>query len=65
MGRPRKRIYARRHTVGIPNSREDPSAQLQDPILKMSKPTSHKFSKTHPRRGYTSKFRVPHRTYPR
>ena len=65
MGRPRKRIYARRHTVGIPNIREDSSAQLQDPIPKMSKPTSHKFWKSHPRRGYTSKFRVPLHTYPK
>ena len=65
MGRPRKRIYARRHTVGIPNTREDSSAQLQDPIPKMIKPTSHKFSKTHPRRGYTSKFRIPSHTYPK
>ena len=41
MGLPRKRIYARRHTVGIPNIREDSSAQLQDPIPNMAKPTGH------------------------
>ena len=31
----------------------------------MSKPTSLKFSKTHPRRGYTSKFRLPLHSYPK
>ena len=65
MGRPHKRIYPRRLTVGISNTREDASAKLQDPTPKMSKPTSHKFLKTHPHRGYTSKFRFPPRTYPR
>ena len=65
MGRPHKRIYPRRLTVGISNTREDASAKLQDPTPKMSKPTGHKFLKTHPHRGYTSKFRVPSRTYPR
>ena len=63
MGRPHKRIYARRLTVGIPNTREDASSKLQDPTTKMSKPTIHKFLKTHPPRGYTSKFRVPPQTY--
>ena len=61
MGRPHKRIYARRLTVGISNTREDASAKLQDSTPKMSKPTSHKFLKTHPPRGYTSKFHVPPR----
>ena len=65
MGRPHKRIYARRHTVGIPNTREDASTQLQDPIPKMRQSTSQKFSKTHPRRGYTSKFRLPLHSYPK
>ena len=65
MGRPHKRIYPRRLTVGIPNTREDASAKLQDPTPKMRKPTSHKFLKTHPHRGYTYKFRVLPRTYPR
>ena len=65
MGRPHKRIYARRLTVGISNTREDPSAKLQDPTAKMSKPTSHIFLKTNPPRGYTSKFSVSPRTYPK
>ena len=65
MGRPHKRIYARRHTVGIPNTRGNGSAQLQDPIPKMSKPTSQRFSKTHPRTGFASKFRLPLHSYPK
>ena len=65
MGRPYKRIYERRLTVGISNTREDASAKLQDPTPKMSKPTFHKYLKTHPHRGYTSKFRVPPLTYPK
>ena len=65
MGRPRKRIYARRHKVGIPNIREDTSDQLQDPIPNAPKHTIHKFCKTHPRRGYISKFRVPRPSYPK
>ena len=66
MCQPHKRIYPRRLTVGISNTREDASAKLQDPTPKMSKPTSHKFLKTHPPRGYTtSNFRVPPRTYPK
>ena len=31
----------------------------------MSKPRGHKFSKTHPRRGYNSKFPIPVCNYPR
>ena len=65
MGRPRKRIYARRHKVGIPNIREDTSDQLQDPIPNAPKHTIHKFCKTHPRRRYISKFRVPRPSYPK
>ena len=65
IGRPRKRIYARRHKVGIPNIREDTSDQLQDPIPNAPKHTIHKFCKTHPRRGYISKFRVPRPSYPK
>ena len=65
MGRPRKRIYARWHKVGIPNIGEDTSSQLQDPIPNSPRHTVHKFSKTHPRRGYIAKFRVPRPSYPR
>ena len=65
MGRPRKRIYSRRHKVGIPNIGEDTSSQLQDPIPNTPKHTVHKFSNTHPRRGYIAKFRVPRPSYPR
>ena len=65
MGRPRKRIYTRRHKVGIPNIGEYTSSQLQDPIPITPKHTVHKFSKTHPRRGYIAKFRVPRPSYPR
>ena len=46
MGRPHKRIYPRRLTVGISNTREDASAKLHDPTPKMSKPTSYKFLKS-------------------
>ena len=35
MGRPHKRIYARRLTVGISNTREDASAKLQGDFLKV------------------------------
>ena len=45
MGRPRKRIYARRHKVGIPTIVEDTSSQLQDPIPPAPRHTVHKFSK--------------------
>ena len=65
IGRAHKQIYGRRLTIGISNTREDALAKLQDPTPKMSKPTSHKFLKTHPLRGYTSIFRVPPRTYPK
>ena len=65
MGRPRKRIYARRHKVGIPNIGEDTSSQLQDPIPNPPRHAVHKFSKPHPRRGYIAKFRVPRPSYPR
>ena len=63
--RPRKRIYARKHKVGIPNIGEDTSSQLQDPIPNTPRHTVHKFSKTLPRRGYIAKFRVPRPSYPR
>ena len=65
MGRPHKRSYARRHKVGIPNIEEDTSSQLQDPIPPAPRHTVHKFSKTHPRRGYIAKFRVPRPSYSR
>ena len=65
MGRPRKRIYARRHKVRIPIIGEDTLSQLQDPIPNTPKHSIHKFSKTHPRRGYIAKFRVPRTSYPR
>ena len=58
-GRPFKRIYARRYTLGNANTQEDALVKPADYITKMSKPRGHKFSKTHPRRGYSSKFRIP------
>ena len=47
MCRPRKRIYTRRHQVGIPNIGEDTSDQLQDPVPNTPKYTIHKFGKTY------------------
>ena len=65
-GRPFKRIYARRHTLGKTIAREDALVKQTDPIPKLqSKSRSNKFSKTHPLRGYTSKYRIPLYTYPR
>ena len=64
-GRPFKLIYARRHTLGNANTREDASFKPAYYITKMSKPRGHKFLKTHPRRGYSSKFRIPVCNYPR
>ena len=64
MGRPRKRIYTRRHKVGIPNIAnigEDTSDQLPN----RPKHTMHKFCKPHPHLGYIAKFRVPRPSYPR
>ena len=57
-GRPFKRTYVRSHTLGKANTKEDPLVKPADHITKMSKPRGHKFLKTHPRRGYCSKFRI-------
>ena len=64
-GRPFKRIYARRHTIGKHDTKEDALVKPAHDIPKMSKARGHKFSKTHPRQGYTSKFRIPVCNYPR
>ena len=52
MGRPRKRIYARRLKVRIPIIGEDTLSQLQDPIPNTPKHSIHKFSKLTPSRIY-------------
>ena len=58
-GRPFKRIDARRHNLVKANTKEGSLVKPADYFTKMSKPRGHKFSKTHPRRGYTSKLRIP------
>ena len=60
-GSPSQTDLRQRHKVAIPNF-GDTSSQLHEPIPNA---TIHKFCKTHPRRGYIAKFRVPRLSYPR
>ena len=65
MGRPSKRIYTRRHKVGIPNIIANIGEDTSDQLPNRPKHTMHKFCKPHPHLGYIAKFRVPRPSYPR